>query len=541
MADTPIRDRIRSNRSPRPAPGKLRRLAPALVTLIFACMMAAMIAASGLLGARDGQQELAVRRTATVEMLTGERFNNGLRLLAEGNPILAQANLEEVLRFQPSNSGARSLLATAIFLQTPTAAPPTPTPAPTVAVDKAKVFANARAAAAAGEWDDVIRLTDELIALDPKFQYDSVADMRYDAFIGRGQTGLASNEPADLEAGIFDLEQAAAIRALPPGMQAARDAAVRYQTAIQYIGADWDTAIRLLKAMPADYRDAGAQLRRAYLMAGDSYAQAENWCEARRRYEEAATALGASVVQQKLNDATTRCIADGGGLAAAGFTVLPASGAYGRISFRATDAAGILQSLVFDAARGGVFTQGVSFSGAGIYSPDGTRYVQTEVQNGVGQIMVYGAGQSTVVATGSDPQWGPAGWIAFQGCSDGVCGIHVVNPDAPGSLRRLTNSTGDIGFRWSPGGDRLAFSANRTGAWEIYTVGFAGDLTQITSMGSSSGAASWSPNGAQLAFLSNRDGAFGLFTVNSDGSGLQKLVDFGAANAEWQGATTWSQ
>ena len=90
------------------------------------------------------------------------------------------------------------------------------------------------------------------------------------------------------------------------------------------------------------------------------------------------------------------------------------------ISFRATDAAGILQSLVFDAARGGVFTQGVSFSGAGIYSPDGTRYVQAEVQNGVGQIMVYGAGQSTVVATGTDPQWGPTGWIAFLGCIDGV-------------------------------------------------------------------------------------------------------------------------
>jgi tetratricopeptide (TPR) repeat protein len=537
MADTPIRDRIKAPQppaSPKPKQ-RLHRYAPALVTLVFACSMAVMVAVSGVLGAREGEQMLGVRRTATVQALIGQRFDIGLQLLADGNPVLAQANLEEVLRYQPGNTGARDLLATAVFLQTPSPTPlPSATPRPTASVSAAELFTAARTAATDENWDEVLQLTERLTALDPKYQYDSVADLRYEALLARGLAGVASRALDDLERGIFDLDQAEGIRALPASAAAARDAAVRYQTAIQYIGADWDTAIRLLRAMPADYRDVGAQLRSAYIMAGDAYAQAGNWCEARRRYDDAAKALGAQSVQAKLTDAATRCT-ESGGAAASGFTALPAYGVNGRISFRAVDASGAYQSLVYDAGRGAVATQTLGFSGAGIYSPDGSRYVQANAQ----QITVYGGGQATVVAAGSDPQWGPGGLIAFQGCSDGICGIHVVNPDLPGSIRRLTTSTGDIGFRWSPAGDRLVFSANRTGAWEIFTVSLLGDVAQLTSMSSSSGAPSWSPNGAQIAFLSNRDGAFGLFAMNSDGSGLQKLVDFGAAGAEWQGTTIW--
>lgn len=499
--------------------------------------MAAMIGVSGLLGAREGEQILAVRRTATIQALIGQRFDLGLQLLADGNPILAQANLEEVLRYQPGNTGARDLLATAVFLQTPSPTPlPSATPRPTAAVSAAELFASARSAAAAENWDEVLQLTDRLTTLDPKYQFDSVADLRYDALLARGLAGLASRALDDLERGIFDLEQAELIRALPNNARAARDIAVRYQTAIQYIGADWDAAIRLLRALPGDYRDVGVQLRSAYVMAGDSFAQAGNWCEARRRYDAAASALGEQSVQAKLADAAARCT-ESGGQTASGFTVLPAFGVSGRISFRALDVSGSYQSLLYDAGRSTVVTQALGFSGAGVYSPDGTRYVQENAQ----QIIVYSGGQATVVATGANPQWGPGGLIAFQGCSDGLCGIHVVNPDAPGSVRRLTNSTGDIGYRWSPAGDRLVFSANRTGAWEIFTVNLLGDVAQLTRIGSSSGAPSWSPNGAQIAFLSNRDGSFGLFVMNWDGSGLQKLVDFGSAGAEWQGATQWNQ
>ena len=540
MADSPILDRIRAQQPPKSPQKNMRRIAPALFTALFTCVMLAMIATSGVIGARDGQQVLAVRRTATIETLVGQRFNTGLRLLAENNPVLAQANFEEVLRFQPGNSGAHQLLATALFLQTPTPLPPTATPAPTASIDKGAIFASARKAAEQSEWDTVIALTSQLSALDPRYQYDSVADLRYDAFLARGLDGIASRSLADLETGIFDLEQAASIRALPASAQSARDVAVRYQTAIQYVGADWDTAIRLLKALPADYRDVGAQLRSAYLTAGESYAQAQNWCEARRRYEDAGKALGEAVVQQQLSEATIRCAEAGGASPVAGFTVLPVTGLYGRITFRSTDASGILQSLAYDAARASVVTQSIGFNGTGVYSPDGLRYVQSAALNGTTQIVIYSGGVATPIAAGTDPQWGPGGQIAFQGCSDGICGIHVINPDMPTSLRRLTSSTGDIGFRWSPIGDRLVFTANRTGAWEIFTVGLAGDTTQLTSMSSSSGAASWSPNGAQIAFLSNRDGAFALFTMNSDGSSLQKVVEFGASSAEWQGATTWT-
>ncbi|MCX6019535.1 MAG: hypothetical protein NTZ50_13740 [Chloroflexi bacterium] len=531
MADTPIRDRIQATKFP--AQKKRRQMLPALVTALFACLMATLIAGSGLLGARDGQRELAVRRTATIESLISQRFNNGLRLLNEGNYALAQANLEEVLRYQQGNHGARDLLATAIAGQVPTATPlPKPT-ATAVVIDKAALLKQARAAANTQDWDATIALTDQLIAVDNKFQFDTVADLRYEAFVQRGLAEINNGAAADLESGIFDLDQAAAIRALPANAAGAHAVAVRYQTAVQYIGADWDAAIRVLKEIPGGYRDVAAQLRNAYIAAAESYANAGNWCEAKRRYDEAGKALSIQSLEQKASDAASRCTASGGALSE--FTVLPAMGVSGNISFRATDAAGFYQNYAYDAARAGVFTQSLGFSGAGIYSPDGSRYVLSES----GQIIVHGAGQSAIVAAGIDPQWGPGGIIAFQGCTDGICGIHLVNPDVPNSLRRITSSSGDIGYRWSPAGDQLAFTANHTGAWEIFAISIAGDIRPLTTLGSASGAPSWSPNGAQIAFISNRDGGFGLFAMNADGSGLQKLVDFGAANADWQGATVW--
>jgi TolB protein len=196
-------------------------------------------------------------------------------------------------------------------------------------------------------------------------------------------------------------------------------------------------------------------------------------------------------------------------------------------------ATGQYRPYAYDSALASVTALSNDFAGSSVFSPDGTRIVQSIYQDNAWQVIVKNATAAAAIAQGTAPVWGPTGFIAYQGCSD-TCGIHVINPDQPGSLRRLTSSSSDIAFKWSPQGDRVVYMSNVNGAWEIYIAGLNGDFRQLTGLGSSSGAPAWSPDGAQIAFLSNRDGNFGLFVMNADGSNLQKVADFGAAIPAWQ-------
>lgn len=538
MADTPIQDRIAAKK--RAAPNKRQRLLPVLVFLIFLCAMAGMVAASGYFGAQVGRQELELKRTATINALIGQRFNKGLQLMQEGNYALAQANLEEVLLYQQSNAGARAMLSTAIAAQTPTATPVVPTATPVI-VDKGLLLRRAQQAADSADWAAVISLSDQLLALDNGYQRDTVDELRYQAFLTRG-TERIRGAATEIEGGLFDLDQAEGIRALPNAIVGERRWASEYQTAIQYLGADWDRAIFLLSQLPQGYRDVARQLTDAYVNAGDAFANVGDWCQAEKKYGDALKAISSTRLETKRREAAQKCLSAtpeaGGGLGAGtvvtSFTVLPASGISGRIAFSVYDATtGQYRPHAYDSALASVTALSNDFAGSSIYSPDNTRIVQSIYQDNAWQVIVKSSTDAVVIAQGTAPVWGPTGFIAYQGCSD-TCGIHVINPDQPGSLRRLTSSSSDIAFKWSPQGDRVVYMSNFNGAWELYTAGLNGDFRQLTGLGSSSGAPAWSPDGAQIAFLSNRDGNFGLYVMNADGSNLQKVADFGGAIPAWQ-------
>lgn len=72
---------------------------------------------------------------------------------------------------------------------------------------------------------------------------------------------------------------------------------------------------------------------------------------------------------------------------------------------------------------------------------------------------------------------------------------------------------------------RIAFSSNRDGHWQIYTVAPDGSgLTRVTNGPDDDIEPAWSPDGTRLVFVRNTGGNMDVFSVNGDGSGLHRLT-----------------
>jgi hypothetical protein len=99
-------------------------------------------------------------------------------------------------------------------------------------------------------------------------------------------------------------------------------------------------------------------------------------------------------------------------------------------------------------------------------SPDGTRVAYAAYQDGNWIIYiapVNGSGPPVRLTQGTYPVWGPNGRIAFQACINNACGIHIINPDQPSDVEKLTTTASDINMQWSPDGSQLVYMTNFTG------------------------------------------------------------------------------
>ena len=129
--------------------------------------------------------------------------------------------------------------------------------------------------------------------------------------------------------------------------------------------------------------------------------------------------------------------------------------------------------------------------------------------------------------------------IAYQGCNfwagGSACGIYTVDTNG-GQPGRATDLTSDIPS--DSLGDRILFSANREGSWDVYVVNTDGSgLTRLTDHPGRDGLATTSPDFQHIAFVSDRDGAWAVYVMNVDGSNQQKLFaldgGYGGGNYEW--------
>ncbi|MEM8934683.1 MAG: hypothetical protein AAGE94_26040, partial [Acidobacteriota bacterium] len=104
-----------------------------------------------------------------------------------------------------------------------------------------------------------------------------------------------------------------------------------------------------------------------------------------------------------------------------------------------------------------------------------------------------------------------------------------LEPSESRTGRRVQRSTrSDLNPAWSPGGDRLAFTSERTGNYEIWTSLPDGrDSLQLTDFADAPAESpAWSPDGRWIAFEASRDGRSHLYRVEATGgSEPQQLTD----------------
>jgi Tol biopolymer transport system component len=134
--------------------------------------------------------------------------------------------------------------------------------------------------------------------------------------------------------------------------------------------------------------------------------------------------------------------------------------------------------------------------------------------------------------------------IAFLSSFDTFAGrtfdIWTVNLNGMEDWVRLTiNPFEESSPDYSPDGSRIAFTSDRDGDWDVYTMNVDGSaVAQLTNnSGAHEFAVAWSPDGTRLAFTSTREGANSskLFVMNTDGSGQTKVSDIEVdSGLDWQ-------
>ena len=89
----------------------------------------------------------------------------------------------------------------------------------------------------------------------------------------------------------------------------------------------------------------------------------------------------------------------------------------------------------------------------------------------------------------------------------------------------------------APKTEKIAFSSNRNGNWEIYIMNPDGSQQErLTRNGAADFSPVWSPAGEHVLFVSTRDGFADIYVMNADGSNVRRVFGKSAKRLE----PTWS-
>jgi len=128
------------------------------------------------------------------------------------------------------------------------------------------------------------------------------------------------------------------------------------------------------------------------------------------------------------------------------------------------------------------------------------------------------------------PTWSPDGeWIAFTSQRTGRSSLHMVSPEG-----------GEVRFgggapyacedpAWSPDGEWIAFRGALDAAYDICVVSIRGGMPRpVSSHPAREHEPTWSPDGTEIAFASDRDGGLAVYAMDAvDGSNVRRVTPKG--------------
>ncbi len=114
--------------------------------------------------------------------------------------------------------------------------------------------------------------------------------------------------------------------------------------------------------------------------------------------------------------------------------------------------------------------------------------------------------------------------ISDRSPEDSKSRVYVV-PLAGGKPRQLTNDGPSYWHGWSPDGKTLAFTGERGGNFDIYTVPVdGGSETRLTTAPGLDDGPEYSPDGGWIYFNSERTGQMQIWRMKSDGSQQDQVI-----------------
>jgi TolB protein len=176
----------------------------------------------------------------------------------------------------------------------------------------------------------------------------------------------------------------------------------------------------------------------------------------------------------------------------------------------------------------------IAYAGeGGVYVTDGTGTDHRQVTTGTGIQSIAWSPDGDLIA-----------FVAYVSPS-GPDEIFVVDSGGSQLPRRLTDG-GVLPYReisWSPDGQHIAYTTDRDGNQEIYTVDVVTSLEHnLTQHQAADSDPAWSPDGSLLAFIRNSSGSPPqVYLMNSDGSGQRPLIaePTRARRPAWSPAGQW--
>jgi len=264
-----------------------------VIGLSFACMLLTVVSIAAWGGYQAGlaQRESELQATQAVELKL--QYDLGTTDLAAGRYPVAVERFQYIVKIDPDYPGAAEKLAQArSALQatptpqrsvTPMASATGPGPAP------AQIFALAQQYYLSGDWNAVIDQLVLLDALDPTYEPVKADGLLFVALRNRGVERIQGDE---MEAGIFDLDQAEAFGPLDGEAANYRAWARLYLAAQSYWSVNWEQTVEILQqlyVLAPNFHDTSQKLYQATVKYAAQLAAAGDYCGAAEQYAAAQT------------------------------------------------------------------------------------------------------------------------------------------------------------------------------------------------------------------------------------------------------------